>query len=413
MRRLFTVLVLISLCLNTMAQALIQGTVVDKDSGNPIADVIVQYGNLSNDFVYTNDKGTFSIPESSNDIIHFQCFGYKTRSIPKATLVKNSTIELEINPVSLKPVIISPDDADKLLEEVMINTKKKLVTEAHLGYLLHFLQTRSLDTTRNEIYMKYTTSLKQKDLKKNLKKERVPYIYNIMDIKRTERAIVPTSELYGAEYHASHLFTFGKSINNKTTKSYNSDSTLLYLEIKPQEGKAGWASGEITINTDDMTILSMEVESVDSILEAQPYKKYMDKQVKILRKVGRFEFKKVKEWLYMKECYTYYKFRAVNEFGREEDFVYHCDVNFIGGIDPLKIKKRKLSGFCQELFYFPDSTENDFWLDYRDSKVYAQIEQDFDENFVASTYAKHKTTEYILKAAIAPVAIFALFLIIL
>lgn len=386
---------------------------MDKESSDPISDVIVQYGNLSNDYVYTNDKGIFSIPANSNDIIHFQCFGYKTKSISKAILSESPIIEMELNPVSLKPVIISPDDAHKLLEEVMINTKKKLVTGMSLGYLLHFLQTRSSDTTKNEIYMKYTTSLKEKDLKKNLKKERVPYIYNIVDIKREHKATIPASELYGAEYHASYLFTFGKSENNKTSKSYNSDSSLIYLEIKPLEGKAGWAKGEVTINRDDMTIVSMEVESVDSILEAQSYKKYIDKQVKVLRKVGRFEFKKVKDKLYMKECYTYYKFRAVNEFGIEEDFIYHCDVNFIGGVDPLRIKDRKLSGFCQELFYFPDSTQDKFWLDYEDTGVYAQIEQEFDENFVASSYDKHKTTSYILKAAIAPVALFAIFLVIL
>lgn len=402
-----------SLCLNITGQTPIKGSVIDRDSGEPISDVIVQYGSMSKDYVYTDSKGSFNIPAESNDIIYFQCFGYKTKSVAKAILDKSSIVELELNPVSLKPVTISPDDADKLLEEVMINTKRKLVTEMSLGYLLHFLQTRSSDTTRNEIYMKYTTSLKEKDLKKNLKKERVPYVYNIVDIKREHSATIPTSELYGAEYHASHLFSFGKSFNNKTSKSYSRDSTFLYLEISPLEGKPGWAKGEVTINREDMTIISMEVESVDSIMEEQPYKKYLDKKVKVLRKVGRFEFKKVKDKLYMKECYTYYKFRAVNEFGIQEDFVYHCDVNFIGSVNPLKIKKRKLSGFCQELFYFPDSTQEEFWLAYEDTGIYEQIEQEFDESFVASTYDKHKTTSYILKAAIAPVALFAIFLIVL
>lgn len=403
----------LSISLVITAQKPIKGTVTDKDSGEPITDVIVQFGDMSNNFVYTNDKGIFTIPANSNDIIHFQCFGYKAQSISREILEKNPVVKLELNPLSLNPVIISPDDADKLLEEVMINTKKKLVTEVPLGYLLHFIQTRASDTTKNEIYLKYTTSLKEKTLKKNLKKERVPYTYNIVDIKREHSAPIPTSELYGAEYHASHLFTFGKSTNNKTSKSYNRDSTLLYLEISPLEGKNGWAKGEITINNEDMTIISMEVESVDSILEMQSFKKYIDKQVKVLKKIGRFEFKKVKDKLYMKECYSYYKFRAVNEFGIEEDIIYHCNVNFIGNIDPLKIKKRKLSGFCQELFYFPDSTQDEFWLAYEDETIYRQIEQEFDESFVTSTYDKHKTSSYILKASIVPVALFALFLIIL
>lgn len=404
------VFILFTLLSNVVAQA-IQGKIIDKDSRDPIADVIVQYGNLSNDYTYTNEKGVFSIPDDSNDIVHFQCFGYNARSIQKSEIKKNPIIELVVNPVSLNAVIVSPDDADKLLEEVMVNTKKKLVTEVSLGYILHFAQSRSLDTTRNEIYMKYTSTLKEKDLKKNLKKERVPYTYNIVDIKSVQKAFTPTSELYGAEYHASHLFTFGKSVNNKTTKSYNTDSTLIYLEIEPLEGKAGWASGEIIINKEDMTIASMEIESVDSILDAQPYKKYIDKQVKVLKKTGRFEFKKVADRYYMKECYTDYTFRAINEFGKEEDFMYHCEVNFIGGVESMNIRGRKLGGFCQELFYFPDSTKDEFWLQYEDPNVYTYIEQEFDEKFVKNTFAKHKQTSYIIKAAIPPVALFTLFVI--
>ena len=30
-------------------------------------------------------------------------------------------------------------------------------------------------------------------------------------------------------------------------------------------------------------------------------------------------------------------------------------------VDNMKLKKRMLSGFCQELFYFPDSTKEEFW----------------------------------------------------
>jgi len=413
MKKLSSILLFFALCLNITAQTTIRGTVVDKDTGNPIPDVIAQYGELSKDFVYTNDKGIFIMPENNSDAVHFQCFGYKTKSVLKASLGENPVILLEINPVTLNPVIISPGDADELLKEVMLNTKKKLVTERSLGYLLHFLQTRSEDTTRNEIYMKYTTTLKEKDLKKDLNKERVPYIYNISDIKRLQRTETPTSELYGAEYHASHLFTFGKSINNETKRSYTSDSSYIFLEIEPLAGKEGWARGEILINSDDMTIASIDIESVDSILEVQPYKRYIGKLVKVLKKIGRFEFKKVADKYYMKNCYTYYKFRTINEHGYEEDIIYNCDVNFIGSIDPLKVKKRKLSGFCQELFYFPDSTQEEFWLDYGDDKVYAQIEQEFDESFVTSTYAKHKKISNILKASIVPAALFAIFIAVL
>lgn len=356
------ILPLLFLCIYTFAQTPINGIVVDKDTKKPVPDVIVQYGASSKEYAYTNAGGRFSIPENSEDVIYFQCIGYKSRSLLKSVLRQQPTVVMELNPVSLNPVVISPYDADMLLEEVMLNTKRNLVTDYSIGYLLHFLQTKTTDTLQNEIYLKYTTTLDEKILKKSLKKERIPYTYNIVDIRRLQKSVTPTSELYGAEYHASHLLSFGKSINNETTRTYTSDSSLIILNIEPLAGKEGWANGEVRINKSDMTIKSMEIESVDSILASQPAKRYLGNMVRILRKVGRFEFAKASNGkYYMKECYTYYKFRAVNEFGREEEIVYHCDVNCIGTVDEIKIKRRKLSGYCQELFYFPDSTQDDFW----------------------------------------------------
>lgn len=357
---LFTFLLLI--VLSAFPQSELRGIVVDKDS-NPLADIIVQYGSMSKDYIYTNENGHFLIPTNSEDVIHFQGIGYKPKSVLRSVLEKNSRVELEINPVSLNPIIISPGDADALLEEVMINTKKKLLTDLPIAYLLHFLQTKSSDTLQNEIYMKYASTLSAKDLKKNMKKDYVPYKYNIVGIRRTQKSITPPSDLYGAEYHASHLFSFGKSVNNETTRGYTSDSSLIILNIEPLEGKEGWAKGELYIRKDDMTLVSMEVTSVDSILEAQPYKDHMEKKIKIVRKVGRFQFAEVNNKYYLKESLTYYKFHVVDEYGKEEEVTYYCDVNCIGHIEKNKIKKRTLSGYCQELFYFPDSTTREFWLE--------------------------------------------------
>jgi len=374
-RHLLFILFLVYLVCNATAQNPIKGTVVDKDTQNPIPDVIVQYGASSQEYVYTDKDGKFNLPGKGDNAIHFQCFGYKPKTILRSNLELNPIVVLELNPVSLNPVIISPGDADALLEEVMINTKKKLLTDVSISYLLHFLQTKSTDTLQNEIYLKYATTLTEKDLKKNLKKERVPYVFNIIDIKRVQRTVTPTSELYGAEYHASHLFTFGKSINNETTRSFTSDSSLIILEIEPLEGKDGWARGEVIINKEDMTIASMEIESVDSLLENRPFKPYMGKQVKTLRKAGRFQFAKAADKYFMKECYTYYKFKAIDEFGREEDITYYCDVDCRGLVDKKKYRDRRLSGYIQELFYFPDSTEKEFWFDsYADDMNYLQYE---------------------------------------
>lgn len=388
---------LASISIYSYAQTPVQGTVIDKESKTPIADVIVQYGATSRDYDNTNNNGKYTIPANSEDVIHFQCIGYKTKSVAKSVLMVNPVVELELNPVYLNPIVISPGDADALLDEAMVNTKKKLLLDLHLGYLLHFLQTKTTDTLQNEIYMKYTSTLSEKDLKKNMKKERVPYVFNIVDIKRLQRTETPTSELYGAEYHASHLFTFGKSVNNETTRSYTSDSSLIILQIEPLEGRDGWARGEIRLNKDDMTISSMEIESIDSVLSSQPYKRYMGKEIKIMRKVGRFSFKKVADKYYMSDCYTYYRFRAVDEYGKEEEISYFCDVEFKGFMEKKQLRKRRLSGFCQELFYFPDSTTREFWNQ--------DFVQDLESYYQGSGIADNKKTP--LGKKLGTIAMFA------
>lgn len=373
-KRVAIILFALISCMGLSAQIYIKGTVVDKDTKKVIPDVIVQYGSSSQAFTYTDAKGQFRIPENSENIIHFQYFGYKTKSIPRTSILQDSKIELEISPLSLDPVVISPDDADKLLDEAMLNTKKKLLLDQPVSYLLHFVQNRSTDSLQNEIYMRYASTLSEKDLKKNLKKERVPYVFNLIEIMRLQKTETPTSDLYGAEYHASHLFTFGKSVNNETFKSYSSDSSLIYLRIEPLKGRDGWAKGEITINSADMTIASMEIESVDSILSSQPHRRYMGKQVKTLKKLGRFSFKKYADRYYMSDCFTYYKFRSTDEHDRQEDVSYYCDVDFRGFVEKDQLRKRRLGGYCQELFYFPDSTDKPFWLDEFDEELAMQYQ---------------------------------------
>lgn len=341
---------------------LIRGKIVDKDTKEPIPDAIVQYGSTSKDYVYTGADGLFQIPFGSNEYVYFQCFGYKSKSVLLSELQKNTAIELELNPISLNPVIISPGLADELLEKSMINTKKNLLQDQPITYLLHFLRVESSSVFKNEIYMEYNATLSKKALKKEMKKESIPYELDLIHIHHLQKSDTPPSDLYGAEYHASHLFTFGNSENNETLLSYTEDSTIMLLEIKPLPGSNGWAKGQIYINKADMTISSIEVESVDSILAELPFKKYKDKEYKIVRKTGNYQFEKVNGKYYMTDCYTFYRFCNIDEYGRKEYITYQCDA-YATGLDTMKRNRRKLSGYCQELFYFPDSTKREFWND--------------------------------------------------
>lgn len=406
MKRFQNILFLFSLSLALYSQTSIKGQVVDKDNKQPVADVIVQYGATSKDYVLTDQNGTFTIPDIADDTIYFQCIGYKSLSLKRSVLSQHALVELELNPFSLSPIVISPIAADKLLNEAMLNTKKNLLTGQQLGYRLRFLQTYDKSHEKNEIYLKYITKLSEKDLKKALKKEKIPYTINLVDIVRTQRSEFPISDLYGAEYHASHLFTFGKSENNETTLSHTADSTRVILNIEPLPGKGSWARGRIEIDRKDMAVVSMEIESVDSVLEKQSYSKYLEKKYKIISKRGRFEFRKWNGKYFMTDCFSLYRFRNINEDGNEEEIEYQCDIVPLGFINKHIVKKRPLSGYCQELFYIPDTTLDEFW--------YEPIDPDLNLPDVAVQPLLHPSgkTKGVLKAVLFAVGVAGIVLLV-
>lgn len=343
------------------AQTPLQGVVVNKDTKESVADVIVQYGNTSGDYVITNEKGYFRIPETSSDTIYFQCIGYRPTLLFKKKLEKHAIVEMELNPLTLNPIVISPESADKLLEQAVLNTKKNLLTDTPISYLLHFVQTVDGGDLKNEAYLKYIAKLNARDLKRSIKEEKIPYVFNLVDVAWLSRFDIPTSDLYGAEYHASHLFTFGRSENNETKLSYTSDSSLMLLEIEPLEGKAGWARGQMYINRADMTVVSMHIESDNAVLDGLPYRNYLGKKYKAVKKMGNFEFKKRGNKYYMSACYTLYRFRSLDTYGIEQEFQYTCNISPVSFVDRKSVLKRQLSGYCQELFYLPNTTKADFW----------------------------------------------------
>ena len=355
-------LALVSFSLGAQTFSPIKGKVIDKETKEPIVDIVIKYGKTYNDYLFSDEKGNFEIKNEKDSVLTIQGIGYKPVQIKMSDFAANPVINLEPLPISLEPFVINPYLADILLEKAMEGTRKHILVDKPVSYLLHFLQVEDYARDRrNRIYLEYTSTLKNKDLKKNKAKDNLPYTYSLTDIYHYEETTVPLSDLLGAEYHASHLLSFGKSENNVTTMSYSSDTTKILLSIKPDPEKDGWAEGEIIIDKKDMVLLKMEIQSVDSLLEKQPYKKYREKRAKIVRKKGSYEFEKIGDKYYMSACFTLYKFHSLDEFDRKDEFTYTCDVKALEMNDKRKTSRRVLSGYCQELFYIPNTTKRIFW----------------------------------------------------
>ncbi len=356
------ILSLVSLSVAAQVSKPIKGCVVDSDTKEPLEDVVIKYGQGGEEYLFTDQKGNFEIKSYRDSVLVVQSIGYITTEVKYADLVVNPIIELESSPISLAPVVINPYLAEMLLAKAMDGTRKHILVDKPVSYLLSFLQVEDYDRDRrNRVYLEYTSTLKKKDLKKSKKDGNLPYTLRLVDVFHLEQTPLALSDLFGAEYHASHLLSFGKSENNVTTLSYSVDTTQIILNIRPIPGKSGWAEGEVVIDKKDMAILKIEVQSVDSLLAEQPYKKYREKQVKIVRKKGIYQFEKMGDKYHMNNCFTLYKFRSLEGANRYDDFTYTCEVKALGLYDKKKPERRILSGYCQELFYLPNSTTHIFW----------------------------------------------------
>ncbi|MBR4045884.1 MAG: carboxypeptidase-like regulatory domain-containing protein, partial [Alistipes sp.] len=96
----------------------ISGKVLDKEDNSPIAGVIVQVKDSSdNSYQYTiaNDKGEYCIRYNVSvaELLRFQCMGYKSQEINISEIQSNNTIYMVSQPTQLRDVIIKAPDIEQ------------------------------------------------------------------------------------------------------------------------------------------------------------------------------------------------------------------------------------------------------------------------------------------------------------
>ena len=94
------------------------GKVFDKEDNSPIAGVIVQVKDSSDNsyqYTITNDKGEYCIRYNVSvaELLRFQCMGYKSQEINISEIESNNTIYMVSQPTQLRDVIIKAPDIEQ------------------------------------------------------------------------------------------------------------------------------------------------------------------------------------------------------------------------------------------------------------------------------------------------------------
>ena len=94
------------------------GKVFDKEDSSPIAGVIVQVKDSSDNsyqYTITNDKGEYCIRYNVSvvELLRFQCMGYKSQEINISEIQSNNTIYMVSQPTQLRDVIIKAPDIEQ------------------------------------------------------------------------------------------------------------------------------------------------------------------------------------------------------------------------------------------------------------------------------------------------------------
>jgi len=100
------------------SQLKILGTVLDKETHEPIPFVVIYTNNPSNNrSTLTDEQGRYHLIVNPSDSVYFQHLAYKFYAVSSNGLLQNDTVNLIPHTVELTDVTISPIDAQSLLKK--------------------------------------------------------------------------------------------------------------------------------------------------------------------------------------------------------------------------------------------------------------------------------------------------------
>jgi len=118
------------------AQSKIFGRVLDKETNEPIPNVVV-YTNVGNNITSTDNEGHYNLSLGRSDTVYFRQLAYNFFTISSDTLLLNSDVYLTQNIIRLDEVVISPETAQTILNKSIQHLYAHLQKNKMKFYLYH------------------------------------------------------------------------------------------------------------------------------------------------------------------------------------------------------------------------------------------------------------------------------------
>ncbi len=318
----------------------------------PIEGVLIQYTDLNqqNQILFSDPNGLIELNTrmiSTTDSLHIICLGYDQTTLRISDVISSKTIRLSPKLIVLDEVIITPINANDILQKAILNTKKKLSKEYPIEYT-GILQYNTADNQQfKKNNLKYSAILT--DSKST--KEKLPYILSLIDLEKqgsTQLDRLKDKDFY-AWYHLIHMRNTIKE-DYQVKLSNFSDNEVFILDCSPNKNSKQTKHLTFYINTNDTTINSINMDLIENLAVKSQSKKKGKYEAKILKEKFNIQFSTHNGHYYFSEGIYYNKIEYRDK--ENSDIIeYYQQIRALGfkKEESASYTSKKLSGYSREI----------------------------------------------------------------
>jgi hypothetical protein len=345
----------------TFAQSKIEGYVIDNETRKPVYGVVV-FTNEKGQATMTDEQGRYFLDINLAGPIYFQHLAYDFLSTTSDSLLVNPNVRLVCHTVELSEIVISPLDAQLILDKAFENLVKNYFKKGLKSYLYHIEESTNSGAEKEAYALVEATRILP-----NFKK-RLLFNYHLILLDKTK--IRNESDFFVKDKPLKiEIFQRKIGIQAYSDKYIyelydNSEETFVVKASPKHPDKKNYGYFLYTINKEDTVLLECMAQS------------YPDSQELTLAKVrgifwqklnhfGKINFVKDKiSGLYaLKEILFLGEAKILNEKAITESFkITGYEVTPAAVFS--KVKKKKIKSWDNAIFEsnFPNSP--DFWKAY-------------------------------------------------
>jgi len=342
------------------AQTKISGRVYDKETLDPIPNVVV-YSNVGNTITLTDNEGNYNLIVNQPELVYFRQLAYDFFTTSTDTLLLNSNVYLTKNIVFLNEVVIAPENAKVLLNKAIRNLYEHIQKNNVKHYLYHIEEETDMGGNR-EVYASIKTELSNT----NNRTGKLDWKINLvqMDKKATlNESFRPKNlRIMQIELFPQKISVFSE-LNNYVCTFYENDADQIIIKALPKKlDKKHYRYYLYTINKQDTVLSEITSQSLSNSSEITE-QNFLNLDRQFLNHFSRLKFvqDKLSDSYYLKEIQNIGIMKmSINSLKCTFSFKVNSKEISNNSVSSLK----KIKPYDYELFEtdFPNSPG--FWKEY-------------------------------------------------